>query len=67
MCLTDSTFADQFYGMRYRSSLPDRPSARPSSRQKALILAFIVSLFPLLPDLHLVASSCDLSDLNKYF
>jgi hypothetical protein len=41
---TDSTFADQFYGMRYRSSLPDRPSARPSSRQKALILAFIVSL-----------------------
>lgn len=42
--LTDSTFADQFYGMRYRSSLPDRPSARPSSKQKALILAFIVSL-----------------------
>ncbi|KAH8089169.1 Pex12 amino terminal region-domain-containing protein, partial [Filobasidium floriforme] len=40
----DSTFADQFYGMRYRSSLPDRPSARPSSRQKALILAFIVGI-----------------------
>lgn len=39
---TDSTFADQFYGLKYRSTLPGGPSRRPTSRQKLLILGFIV-------------------------